>query len=338
MKMAHLILQEFAAVFSKNEQRVAEKIVQYYVYCIIGNGFDVAGLVGLVPHEQFLSHFVVPHEQTFPDKEKTYAESLLQLRIQLNPILLFYRDCLALTEVLRAIRLETLPVVTWDEHNLCHQIYPVTNNKFTSLIKRCIESVRRLYVADGHHRVKASLLAAEQDLTIPPFCLSMLVDASSLHLGSIHRCLAQDGVASASDILNHIEEYWNILEVPCLDLSNNECHFFFHGKWYTLQLKPRFLHQLDGIRKLHPHQIEEYLLKPVFRVMDQRLDKRLKFIPNIHGATYLDIMTSVGTVGIFLPPLTISELCYIADQGATVPPHSTYLQPKAADSLISWKY
>jgi len=334
--MADLMIQTFNAIYSNAGQKIRDSEAHYYHYRVTGQGFNVSGLIGLIPHEKFASNFVVPHVQTLPDKELSYSQSLLDLRMQINPVLLFYRGHDSLSTLLKLPEYRSEPILEKVNEGVKHQLSRIIAPK----LHETMVGLERLYVADGHHRIKSSLLAAQYGQNAPQHCLSMLVSADSLHIGSINRCIKHDAHIDIDQIFTQIERYWDMLETSSLDMVKNECRLYVQGRWYTLRFKKKLLENMLPFEKLHSCILENYLLKPVFAVEDQRFDSRLQFVPDQYDEAHLEQMIASGEVdvAICIPPLSIDELCQIADQGYTIPPHSTYLQPKALDGMISWGY
>ena len=336
-------LKAKVAKFEKNKKDtvyVQDNQSNYYIYRITGEEFNLTGLVGLIPHKKFTTNFIMPHEQTLPDKELAYIESFLHLRVQMNPVLLFHRNNTELKLLLESSEHKSKSLLEINDGGLKHEILSISDNKQVSMLNDVLTRVDRLYVADGHHRIKASLLAAKQDATIPEYCLSMIVSADDLRVGGINRCLKSDSCIDIDTLLLQIEKYFDIANVVSTNISKHEYQVYLQGKWYKLRLKKKFLGVLKGSEKLDPSIVENYLLKPVFAIQDQRSDQRLRFIPDSYGHAYLNKEISAGKidVAICIPPISMDELCNIADNGFTIPPHSTYLQPKALDSIISWRY
>jgi uncharacterized protein (DUF1015 family) len=78
------------------------------------------------------------------------------------------------------------------------------------------------------------------------------------------------------------------------------------------------------------------LLKPVLGIGDPRKDKRIEYIGGIRGLDGLKLRVDSGDMAaaFSLYPTRIEDLFSIADAGETMPPKSTWFEPKLRDGLI----
>ena len=118
-----------------------------------------------------------------------------------------------------------------------------------------------------------------------------------------------------------------------------DCHNFgmyLNGKWYKLTA-------LDGTYSTDPVGILDItilqgnLLEPILGIKDQRTDKRIDFVGGIRGLKELEkkVNSREMEVAFSLHPVTIPQLFDIADSGNTMPPKSTWFEPKLRDGLLT---
>jgi len=83
--------------------------------------------------------------------------------------------------------------------------------------------------------------------------------------------------------------------------------------------------------------LQENLLAPVLGIGDPRKDKRIDFVGGIRGIGELERLVRSGeaVVAFALYPTSVDELMAIADAGRTMPPKSTWFEPKLKDGLVS---
>ena len=80
-----------------------------------------------------------------------------------------------------------------------------------------------------------------------------------------------------------------------------------------------------------------FLVTSILGITDQRTDKRIDFVGGIRGLQELEKRVDSGemAVAFSLHPVSIQQLFAIADSGETMPPKSTWFEPKLRDGLLT---
>ena len=105
--------------------------------------------------------------------------------------------------------------------------------------------------------------------------------------------------------------------------------------WHVLHL-PAPAADRTAAHKLDAARLSELVLGPVLGIHDLRTDQRVRFVPGIAGTSELDRMIESGeaTAAFHLHPVNFAELKAVADTGGTMPPKSTYIEPKLRSGLV----
>ncbi|MBR4283650.1 MAG: DUF1015 family protein, partial [Anaerotignum sp.] len=76
--------------------------------------------------------------------------------------------------------------------------------------------------------------------------------------------------------------------------------------------------------------------EPVLAIGDPRTDKRIDFIGGIRGLEELERRVDNGEmkVAFSMFPTSMNELMDVADEGMTMPPKSTWFEPKLRSGLF----
>jgi uncharacterized protein (DUF1015 family) len=82
--------------------------------------------------------------------------------------------------------------------------------------------------------------------------------------------------------------------------------------------------------------LSKHILRPLLGVKDIRKDERVDFLDGKQGLVALqDAVDSGGyRVAFALKPVSIQQLKRVADQKQTMPPKSTYIEPKLRSGLV----
>ena len=104
---------------------------------------------------------------------------------------------------------------------------------------------------------------------------------------------------------------------------------YLERKWYTLKLKKKEP-ELDSAL------LTNFILSPILGIRDLRTSKRISFISGTQGTSELKrvVDNRKGSVGFSLFPVTIFDIVQIADAGETMPPKSTWVEPKMSNGLV----
>jgi uncharacterized protein (DUF1015 family) len=110
---------------------------------------------------------------------------------------------------------------------------------------------------------------------------------------------------------------------------------YLRGDWYSLIALPTIKKQ-DCVSKLDPAILSDNILAPILGVTDEKTDKNIVFEAGKISLT--EIAEKVDTddfeVAFILKPIPINALKEVADNNLSMPPKSTYIEPKLRSGLI----
>jgi uncharacterized protein (DUF1015 family) len=118
-------------------------------------------------------------------------------------------------------------------------------------------------------------------------------------------------------------------------------HFsmYLDGEFYSLYLRKANYTFNTSRDALDTQILYKTILEPILGIIDMRNDQRLHYS---HGKNDLvTIKTKIDnkefTVGFGLVPITIEEIKHIANEGLTMPPKSTYIEPKLRSGVTIYE-
>ena len=105
--------------------------------------------------------------------------------------------------------------------------------------------------------------------------------------------------------------------------------------WHALALPPP-RPDAPAAAQLDAAQLSATVLGPVLGIHDLRTDKRVRFVPGTHGVAELEqlVRSGAGEVAFHLRPVAFEELKAVADGNGTMPPKSTWIEPKLRSGLV----
>jgi len=107
---------------------------------------------------------------------------------------------------------------------------------------------------------------------------------------------------------------------------------YLEKTWYKLHLK-------KASEKLDVQLVTDLILDPIFGIYDLRKDKRIAFMEGPKGLDALsqevDKQGTGAAFTLFAP--TVQDIKRIADAGETMPPKSTWVEPKLRSGLVVYE-
>ena len=124
--------------------------------------------------------------------------------------------------------------------------------------------------------------------------------------------------------------------IPLKPQRVHEFAMYLDGDWHKLVPHQDSLDENDPVRCLDVSILQENLLSPILGIGDPRKDKRIDFIGGIRGLKELEkrVDSRNWKVAFALYPTSIEQLMAIADAGKTMPPKSTWFEPKLKSGLV----
>jgi uncharacterized protein (DUF1015 family) len=118
---------------------------------------------------------------------------------------------------------------------------------------------------------------------------------------------------------------------------------FLKGKWYSLFWRPSFLiqqAQSESDVLLATQLLNDFVLGPLLGITDVRKDRRLQYIDGMKGTNGITDMAIAEPdgVGFCLHPIEIEDVYKAADQGVSLPPKSTWFEPRIKNGFIVEKW
>jgi uncharacterized protein (DUF1015 family) len=317
----------------------------FYIYKQIWGAHVQIGLVAAASCRDYLDDVIKKHELTRVDKENDRMRHIETLGAQTGPVFLTYRrsdavDALVAEGMGRGPEVD---ITTYD--GVRHIFFVVDDPGLVARIKDAFAGLATLYVADGHHRsAAATRIKVKRDGERPGrtgneednFFLAVLFPHSQTKIMAYNRVVRDLNGLAADAFLARVGEKFAVRpDGPKEPARSTEFSMFLDGRWYGLEAKRGTFDPADPIASLDVSILQQNLLAPILGIADPRTDKRIDFVGGIRGTAGLEKKVASGgfRVAFSLHPTTIEQLFSVADAGKTMPPKSTWFEPKLKDGL-----
>ncbi len=319
---------------------------RFYVYKQIWGDHTQIGLVAAASCQDYLDDIIKKHELTRVDKENDRMRHIETLEAQTGPVFLTYRRTQVLDDLV-ARGMAGQPEYDFSTADGVHHIfYVVADPALIKKIQAEFAALPCLYVADGHHRsAAATRIKVKRDKANPHptgreeygFFLAVIFPHNQMKILPYNRVVRDLNGYDAAGFLAKVDE--KFLRRPAdrkAPARSKEFCMFLDGAWHLLEAKPGSYDAGDPIASLDISILQNNLLAPVLGIADPRTDKRIDFVGGIRGTDELERKVRGGAfkIAFSLYPTTIDQLFAVADLGKTMPPKSTWFEPKLKDGLV----
>jgi uncharacterized protein (DUF1015 family) len=320
---------------------VREGAPSLYVYQQIMQGHKQTGLVSVCHIDDYLQDRIKKHEKTRPQKEDDRTKLNATLSAHPGPVFLTYKDDTDIDSLMNSAREESPLFDFTAPDGVQHTVWKIEN---TAPLVNAFRNIPVSYVADGHHRsASAARVGADRKAANPNhtgdedynWFLAVNFPASQLKILPYNRLVFDLNGHTIEYFLEKVKSLGTVTENvdPSPDRVGR-MSMYLDGKWYGIEFPEDTT--LDPVSRLDISRLQDTILGPLLGIDDPRTSDRIDFIGGIRGTSELEkrVKNGDGPVAFSMYPVTIEQLMDIADAGATMPPKSTWFEPKLRSGLF----
>ncbi len=325
----------------------------FYVYKIVNREKKVFhGIVAAASTEDYENDIIKKHEDTLHKREVVFKEYLKTVGFNAEPVLLTYPDNDLLAAIIKNKMMERAEYEFTTTYRDTHYLWKIDEEKAVQEIVTAFSGIEKLYIADGHHRSASSYLLA-QDLKSSNtkhtgkepynFFMAYLIPESDLKIGEFNRVvrdlngLSKEAFLVKLDTDFRIENRGQKLFKP---EKKHQFSMYLDGDFYSLTLRESAFKSENSLSGLDAQILLKTILEPILGIQDPRRDDRIAYIPGHQDMVYIKDLVDSNKfkVGFSMLPATVEELKQIADEGLTMPPKSTYIEPKLRNGIVIYEF
>jgi uncharacterized protein (DUF1015 family) len=340
--------ERFKQVRGKYDEFLAEGILKrdekasLYIYRQIKAGHAFTGIIGAVSVDDYLNGKIKIHEKTIAKREETFVQYLDITKINAEPVLLMARDSKTIDDIIAQKTLERPEYDFTTTNKVHHQFWVLDDAASIEAIASAYAQQDAFYIADGHHRSSSSALlfekhkhsiASENDPM--RYCLAYILSEENVRIYEFNRIVKDLNGLSADEVLVRLKTSFEVAHSPSSfhPHRKGEMGLYLEGSWYKLSLK-------ESTDTLDVQLLTDLVLEPIFGISDLRKDKRISFMEGPKGLEALsqtiDKQGTGAAFTLFAP--TVEDIKRIADAGQTMPPKSTWVEPKLRSGLVVYEF
>ena len=329
----------------KNNVIKKDKKLTFYIYEISLKDHTQLGFLALANIDDYLSDKIKGHEHTYQNRMQDRADQMINIETQIGPIYLSYPDDNEISTLLKRFTVND-PNYNFESFDKSyHKLWCIDDPKDIKIIFLKLSFIKTMYIADGHHRMGAMNLISQnfrKDKSNSHDFMIAAFPASQSNIFDYNRVVKDLNGLSENDFLNKLKINFKITN-SSIPYKPHKCKNFgmYHlGKWYSLEFTGNIEGKNDILSKLDINIINNYCIIPILGINDINNDERIRFIAGCHGLSALEkkVDENNDSVAFSIFPSLIDDVMMVADNKLTMPPKSTWFDPKPLDGLVVYEF
>ncbi|RXG32885.1 DUF1015 domain-containing protein [Leeuwenhoekiella marinoflava] len=329
---------------------IEENQASFYVYKIVNRDAEAfVGIIAAASVADYQNNHIKRHENTIKQREEVFKEYLKTTGFNAEPVLLTHPDSDELSKICELVMQERSEYEFTTTYRDTHYLWPVCDKWLVEKIEHLYAEMPELYIADGHHRSSSSALLADDlneqntESTAHNYFMSYIIPESHLRVHAFSRMITDLCGMDSDEFLIQLDSIFKIENRGEEFIQPTALHHFsmyLAGNFYTLELRKQYQNFTNALESLDAQILYELVLKPMLQIENPREDKRLAYGKGKNDM--LSIKEKVDqqkfAVAFGLFPATSQQIKDISNEGLTMPPKSTFIQPKLRSGVTIYEF
>lgn len=331
---------------------IQEKTPAIYIYQQIMDGRGQKGIVCCTSVDDYINNIIKKHERTRLLKEIDRVNHVDICNANTGPIFLTYRNNDEISSIVEEWS-KKVPVYDFiSEDGNGHRVWIIDDNIIIEKLVKLFKSIKYLYIADGHHRsasaVKVALNRRKQlgkytgDEEFNYF-LSIIYPDTELKVFDYNRTVKDLNGLSEEEFFSKVKESFYLSKSegnkPVTPKKKHEFGMYMNKQWFILRAKDGSFDENNSIDSLDVSILQNNLLNPILGISDPTKSERIEFIGGIRGLKELENRADTDMkVSFSMYATTIDDIMNVADNDKTMPPKSTWFEPKPRSGIFIHKF
>ena len=338
-------------LMKKNSVLQKDRNNSFYIYKISTGNHSQVGIVGTAKLSAYDNLHIRGHEEIFLERAQNRLKQMDNLNAQIGPIYVIHPDNDQLSSLVNS-ELTKEPIYSFKALDDCkHEMWIVDDKQKVIQICDLFNTINRIYIADGHHRMEAlsklSQFKKHQNINHTGdetynYFMVAIFPQSQARLLDYNRLIKDLYGYSSKDFIKELKKKFNVEKQssPFKPSKAQTFGMYLEKNWYSLKLKEPPQENLFHIINLDINLLHYYLLEPTLGIGDPRYDNRIDFLAGFHGLEAIENKVNSGEakIGFSLYATQMENVISFADKKLNMPPKSTWFDPKPLDGLLAYDF
>jgi len=328
----------------KNEVIKKDSFLHFYIYQIDFKDHSQLGFLCLTKIEDFINKKIKAHEKIYESRMIERAEQMNNIKTQIGPIYVSYNSNKEIDNLLKS-SCNNSPDYDFESFDKSiHKLWCIKDKKFHDTLIDKFQSVDYLYIADGHHRMGAmTKIAQKYELNNEKFNHVMVAAFPTFQskIYDYNRVIKDLNGLNKSQFLKLLSDDFIIKKENSSfkPIKKNQFGMYHENEWYSLEFTTEI--QTNNILdNLDINILNNFCLKKHLNIKDVNNDERIRFIAGCHGLDALiqKVNENKDSVAFSIFPSQMSDVIDVANNNLTMPPKTTWFDPKPLDGLVVYEF
>lgn len=307
------------------------------------------GIVACLDISDYSKGKIVKHEQTLASSEQAMLKLILQRGAMVKPVLLCHPGFKDLDKEINKQIKKHKPFLQITIASGPHQysLYQLTEKNSEGIMEIYKTLIPKLYIADGHHRCstaeKLMNLQGSKKGKDYSLILAALFPFEQLDILDYNRSVLLPYNFKMGRFMAELSRSFEIDVLPgaAKPKKKHELTMFLQEDWFQLTWRPEILKKYKKLPAiLDAELLDKEILEGILGISDVRTDQRVQYVSGSQGAAKVEEKSSVDDhhIGFCIYPVQFSELVKVSDHQGTLPPKSTWFEPRMINGLLVKSY
>ena len=332
-------IEKFNLINKEYERFIKEKILKkeeqdaFYIYELNHEGRKYKGIIGATSTEEYYNGIIKRHEKTIEKRESLFTKYLSIINFNADPVLLSYKSNEVIDNLIDQLTSSRSEYEFTTSDKATHKLWVIKNSEKISKISNEFKKIDSFYIADGHHRTASSYRLSKEKG--PKLFMSFLINENHINIYSFNRVLIKTPDFHNKELIIKLKEKFEIKNLDKLSFQSkkeNEILLYYKKKSYSLTPK-KGSYSKDILSALSYSILSNNIIKPIFNLDDN--SEKIKYFNGKKNIEHIIkiIDETKNSVAFILKPIKIKKIREIADKNLTLPPKSTYIDPKLRSGI-----
>ena len=323
---------------------------KYYLHQKSFNGEVFWGIIGLASLDDYQNSVIKKHENTLGEREALFGNYLEITGFNAEPVLITYPDNDFLSSLILKYRPLRAEYEFTTNKNRTHLMWLIEQEDEVHQITEAFNTIPSLYIADGHHRTASSNFLYQKMKSgdnqkakeLSKYFMAYFIPESNLRITSFFRFITNLNGLNKREFLMALDEDFRIENLGKRYYKPSKKHHFsmyIDGDFYKLYLRRTSFNPSNELDHLDSQILFKKILEPILGIKDPSNDKNIHYLPEKGNDMQLKNLIDSGefTVGFGSFPVSVKQLKTVANNNLTMPPKSSYIEPKLRSGLTIYE-
>jgi uncharacterized protein (DUF1015 family) len=296
------------------------------------------GIIANASINDYLAGRIKIHEKLVAAKEDGQVRLWAEQKIMSKPVLLAYQSHPILDDWMNE-KVSSKPDFHFDFSEKDQQkLWLIDQPAEVQQLQEWFTTlVPAAYIADGHHRCSGAALAAQRGIGVEGIFAGFF-PAKDLKILAWRRMIQGLQGFQVADFLQNLATWadYEALKSPIEPRQKGEISLVLAQQAYLFRWKPSILADF-GNKELDVQLLNELVLKKILGIDVQQKDQRLAYLEPQVTLDSTQIRCKNGEIDlVFAPyPIDIADMMRLADAKTSLPPKSTWFEPRLKTGLLA---